>query len=252
MTISGRSGAKGQYFPLRYRRASVEEAAAHRLVLVPGEVIRAQIAAVSDRFTFRAHRCTLAPRLPDPNSHEQLLPLRSPRTHAASICHSGSSRVCQRRTPLWAYGSAAVRDAAASAGTGSAPDSPATIRRAITRNACLRLLLVPRAAALAGERGEAHGSAAVAVAAPDVPFARSREDVLHARAEELEVHRAAPAPARSDRPADCESTSARSGTRDRRETSSRCRRYVPGRPPSARAASAAASCSPEFACSPAA
>jgi penicillin amidase len=29
--------AKGQYFPLRYRRASVDEAAAHRLVLVPGK-----------------------------------------------------------------------------------------------------------------------------------------------------------------------------------------------------------------------
>ncbi len=36
-------------------------------------------------------------------AHEQLLPLRSPRTHAASICHSGSSRLCQRRGPLWAY-----------------------------------------------------------------------------------------------------------------------------------------------------
>ena len=29
--------AKGQYFPLRYRRASVDEAAAHRLMLVPGK-----------------------------------------------------------------------------------------------------------------------------------------------------------------------------------------------------------------------
>jgi penicillin amidase len=29
--------AKGQYFPLRYRRAAVEEAAAHRLVLVPAK-----------------------------------------------------------------------------------------------------------------------------------------------------------------------------------------------------------------------
>ena len=31
------SWAKGQYFPLRYRRASVEEAAAHRLTLVPAK-----------------------------------------------------------------------------------------------------------------------------------------------------------------------------------------------------------------------
>jgi penicillin amidase len=29
--------AKGQYFPLRYRRASVEDAAAHRLTLVPAK-----------------------------------------------------------------------------------------------------------------------------------------------------------------------------------------------------------------------
>src|SRR5262245_8097331 len=34
-------------------------------------------------------------------SYEQLFPLRSPRTHCASICHSGSERDCQRRGPLW-------------------------------------------------------------------------------------------------------------------------------------------------------
>ena len=32
--------------------------------------------------------------------HEQVLPVRSPRTQPASIRHSGSSRDCQRRTPL--------------------------------------------------------------------------------------------------------------------------------------------------------
>ena len=31
---------------------------------------------------------------------EQVSPVRSPRTQPASICHSGSSRDCQRRTPL--------------------------------------------------------------------------------------------------------------------------------------------------------
>jgi hypothetical protein len=35
-------------------------------------------------------------------NYEQLLPFFSPRTHDASICHSGSLRLCQRRTPLWA------------------------------------------------------------------------------------------------------------------------------------------------------
>ena len=34
------SWGKGQYFPLRYRRASVEEAAAHRLTLVPAKESR--------------------------------------------------------------------------------------------------------------------------------------------------------------------------------------------------------------------
>src|SRR5688572_8839129 len=51
------------------------------------------------------------------------------------------------------------------------------------------LCLVPLGAALSWNRREAHGPGVVAVAAVDVPLARRGEDVLHARAEELEVHR---------------------------------------------------------------
>ena len=39
-------------------------------------------------------------RWPRYQALEQLDPVRSPRTHPASICHSGSSRLCQRRGPL--------------------------------------------------------------------------------------------------------------------------------------------------------
>lgn len=37
---------------------------------------------------------------PQTKPYEQLDPMRSPRTQPASICHSGSSRLCQRRGPL--------------------------------------------------------------------------------------------------------------------------------------------------------
>jgi hypothetical protein len=37
-----------------------------------------------------------------PSRQEQVPPVRLPRTQSASICHSGSSRDCQRRGPLCA------------------------------------------------------------------------------------------------------------------------------------------------------
>src|SRR5688572_16978087 len=52
----------------------------------------------------------------------------------------------------------------------------------------LRFFLIPFFAALTGQRGEAHLPSAMAVVAADMSFARSGEDVLHARAEELEIH----------------------------------------------------------------